>query len=296
MERARLKRASCLFLPGVLMLFSACTPEEPTSEERDWGPLAVTLDDDPDTFSEAGGGLGTLSISDRCVAQSGGEDEVTWTLVWRSGQTSWDSEAEAILFEDPEGGEKRLRGGEVVQVFGSPGVVEEGDVPDWLVEPDESCPAPLLEAHSIRIILDAEEEEEFAFVDRDELEACEPLAPDELIDGSAPGEPAQLEHVRQRVAWGEGEARLEQSAGLAALAMLGAERIEQLGYMDRNVSESVEGDELVIVGGQPRMIGSAEDPPAGEVTIELWHKGCPYVNRVAAGHGIEDIRAYAERF
>jgi hypothetical protein len=77
------------------------------------------------------------------------------TLVWRSGQTSWDPGARQIVFEDMIAGELRLSDGDRIEVGGA-GISDPEDPdqgaaqPKWLSKPDGSCPDELFAVHSVR--------------------------------------------------------------------------------------------------------------------------------------------------
>lgn len=115
-----------------------------------WGPMSVANAPDVSFQHKIFGGSGTLRISKECVIlrrDSSGQqkegDEVT--LVWRSGQVRWDSEAEAIVFDKPGGGPGvRLRDGDTVTVGGGG-----GPNPEWLAPPHPSCPKQRFTVHEI---------------------------------------------------------------------------------------------------------------------------------------------------
>jgi len=79
------------------------------------------------------------------------------TLVWRSGQTSWDPALPQIVFEDATAGEIRLSDGQRMEVGGAgiaePGAADQGaPQPKWLSAPDRTCPDELFAVHSVRLI------------------------------------------------------------------------------------------------------------------------------------------------
>jgi hypothetical protein len=121
-----------------------------------WGPLAVS-DEDAWIVLEARGGAGPLRIGPRCVTLLVEEVNREITLVWRSGQTSWDPGLRQIVFDDATAGEIRLSGGQRMEVGGAgiaePGAADQGaPQPKWLSAPDPTCPDELFAVHSVRLI------------------------------------------------------------------------------------------------------------------------------------------------
>jgi predicted small lipoprotein YifL len=121
-----------------------------------WGPLAVS-DEEGQGALQARGGAGPLRIGPTCVTLLVEEVDREITLVWRSGQTSWDQTARQIVFEDLTAGEMRLSNGDRIEVGGA-GISDPGDPdqgaaqPKWLSRPDGSCPDELFAVHSVRRI------------------------------------------------------------------------------------------------------------------------------------------------
>ena len=118
-----------------------------------WGPLAAS-DEDARIVLEARGGAGPLRIGARCVTLLVEEVNREITLVWRSGQTSWDPAVRQIVFDDATAGEIRLSDGERIEVGGAgiaePGAADQGaPQPKWLSTPDNSCPDELFAVHSV---------------------------------------------------------------------------------------------------------------------------------------------------
>lgn len=119
-----------------------------------WGPLAVS-DEDAGFALQARGGAGPLRIGPTCVRLLVEEVDREITLVWRSGQTSWDPAARQIVFEDMVDGQLRLSDGDRIEVGGA-GISDPGDPdqgapqPKWLSPPDGSCPDELFAVHSVR--------------------------------------------------------------------------------------------------------------------------------------------------
>ena len=121
-----------------------------------WEPLAVT-DEDARIVLEARGGAGPLRIGPRCVTLLVEEVNREITLVWRSGQTSWDPAVHQIVFDDPTAGQIRLADGDRIEVGGAgiaePGAADQGaPQPKWLSSPDSTCPDELFAVHSVRRI------------------------------------------------------------------------------------------------------------------------------------------------
>jgi hypothetical protein len=117
-----------------------------------WGPLAV-IDDDALGALDAGNGPGRLVVDERCVMFRAPTRTVT-TLVWRSGETTWDPLSSQIVFDDRDLGELRLRDG-VDLVLGGMGLTDSDSPyqgapePPWIVRPDDSCPTALWVVHQV---------------------------------------------------------------------------------------------------------------------------------------------------
>lgn len=121
-----------------------------------WGPLAVS-DEDARLVLTARGGAGPLRIGASCVTLFVEEVNREITLVWRSGQTSWDAAVRQIVFVDGRLGRIRLSDGDRIEVGGAgiaaPGAADQGaPQPKWLSAPDKSCPGELFAVHSLRRI------------------------------------------------------------------------------------------------------------------------------------------------
>lgn len=119
-------------------------------------PLAVT-DEDARIVLEARGGAGPIRIGQRCVTHLVEEVNREITLVWPSGQTSWDPAVRQIVFDDPTTGQIRLADGDRIEVGGAgiaePGAADQGaPQPKWLSAPDPTCPDELFAVHSVRRI------------------------------------------------------------------------------------------------------------------------------------------------
>lgn len=140
------------WLPLLLFvaLLSACSSGA-TPPASEWGPLAVLHEEDVAAASDASGGRGSLVISDTCVTLS--KDKYPdVTLVWRSGEVSWDADQREIVFQDITGDRVSLGGGDEIEVGGEATI---GDTSEfhgsWLAEPDSSCPQQLFTVHSVRV-------------------------------------------------------------------------------------------------------------------------------------------------
>lgn len=136
-------------LVGVLLNLTASSADD--TGHGTWGPLAVLDEEHVSTVLMALGGTGHLVINDRCVilrldrSRDQQPPVREKTLVWRSGQVSWDADAGEIVFHDFGHGQLRLADGDRITVGGAPGFgySDPGESePDyhWLAEPAESCP------------------------------------------------------------------------------------------------------------------------------------------------------------
>ena len=139
-----------------LSLLAALAAVLAACQASPWGPLAVT-DEDARMVLAARGGAGPLRIGMRCVTLLVEEVGREITLVWRSGQTSWDPGVRQVVFDDATAGQIRLSEGDRIEVGGA-GIAEPGDPdqgapqPKWLSAPDSSCPDELFAVHSVRRI------------------------------------------------------------------------------------------------------------------------------------------------
>ena len=120
-----------------------------------WGPLAVA-DDDAEGDLDAGTGPGRLVVGPRCVTllQDAGAE---LTLIWRSGQTGWDPDADQIVFVDRNAGVLRLSDGERLSLGGAgladPSSPDQGAAqPEWLAPPDASCPDARWLVHQVYLL------------------------------------------------------------------------------------------------------------------------------------------------
>lgn len=113
----------------MVLVAAACSPGG-----ADWGPLAV-IDDDGSSGGDALGGTGPLRIGQRCVTLTT-EEGFELTLVWPRGTTQWNEDIRSIEFGSGSD-VMTLTDGTTVSVGGSGELSED---PDWIAEPDESCP------------------------------------------------------------------------------------------------------------------------------------------------------------
>jgi hypothetical protein len=126
-----------------------------TPSTTGFGPLAV-IEDNGGGQSDALGGTGPVSISERCVELN--VQDTRRLLVWRSAEVRWDSRARSIVFAPP--GERPIMisngtnitvGGEAVPTDdpargGNPTVA----ATRWLAPPDVQCSTDVFIVHSIR--------------------------------------------------------------------------------------------------------------------------------------------------
>jgi hypothetical protein len=119
----------------------------------EWGPLSVA--DDPALSNlDAGLGPGRLIVGVRCVTLKLDKRGIRTTLIWRSGQTSWDSAAREIVFDDRDLGLIRLSSGDRIRLGGAPladpGSLDQGaPQPKWISRPDASCPRSRWVVHQV---------------------------------------------------------------------------------------------------------------------------------------------------
>ncbi|HEX9776449.1 MAG TPA: hypothetical protein VGB83_12835 [Actinomycetota bacterium] len=130
-------------LVALIGLSSCASPSGSPEAPPDWGPLAVARDD-ASGVSQARGGQGPLTIAEECVTLTT-ESGAALTLVWRSGQTSWDETRQVIVFESPSSERIVLADGDVVTVGGEDGARD----PDWIAEPHTSCPTTTFFVHEV---------------------------------------------------------------------------------------------------------------------------------------------------
>jgi hypothetical protein len=119
-----------LFL--ALVLCAGCAPQPLRS---DWGPMAVVGGSGEGTLG-ANGGTGTLEITPRCVVLHREDTRSVETLVWVSGQVTWDDLLAKINFTSFEAETLHLGSGDRIEVGGA----RPGDGVKWLRQPDPSCP------------------------------------------------------------------------------------------------------------------------------------------------------------
>jgi len=141
---------------------SASPESSPSSEpakasgDVSWGPLAVA--DDPALESlDAGFGPGRLIVGSRCVTLRPDKGTFKTTLIWRSGQTSWDPGSRQIVFNDRDIGVIRLSAGDRIRLGGA--VLADPDSPDqgagqptWILPPDPSCPSRRWVVHQVVVM------------------------------------------------------------------------------------------------------------------------------------------------
>lgn len=151
-------KATAIIAGFAAMSAIACTPTADKGLDvanrgvDDWGPLAVLDDEDKTTVDLAHGGTGTLVITADCAflrlsSAKGKKSGIEKTLGWRSGQITWDANAEGIRFDDPVAGKMRIKDGDPISVGGG-GKLADGNT--WLSEPAEACPTQRFYVHSIK--------------------------------------------------------------------------------------------------------------------------------------------------
>lgn len=134
------------FVLTLVVIGSACGSSGPggSTEKGSLGPLAVIESEGTGT-SDAIGGTGSVSISERCVNMTVGTNSKELLLVWRSAEISWNDDDQAIRFSSAATADARpitIRAGDNLTIGGEFFVTEGGAERNvaWVAEPHDSAP------------------------------------------------------------------------------------------------------------------------------------------------------------